>query len=160
MLHRHRPRDRSPDSHPLHTGSPGTDDDASGLRPSLNGRCWLDHLAPIAWCTNLLRSWGAGPALCILLGLPAVVSLAGVVRCLCCDGVLHDVCTLMSTRFVYFSWLRCVFFGRAELQTKKNHPKVAAVARCGLLAPKLGQRVLKRLDQALHILRRHLDPVG
>ena len=39
-----------------------------------------------AWCTNLLRSWGAGPALCILLGLPAVVSLAEVVRCLCCDG--------------------------------------------------------------------------
>lgn len=45
-------------------------------------------------------------------------------------------------------------------EAKKNHPKVAAAARRGLLAPKLGQRVLKRLDQALHILGRHLNPVG
>lgn len=45
-------------------------------------------------------------------------------------------------------------------KAKKNHPKVAAVARRGLLAPKLCQRVLKRLDQALRILRRHLNPVG
>lgn len=42
----------------------------------------------------------------------------------------------------------------------KKPPEGDLGGRRGLLAPKLGQRVLKRLDQALRILRRHLDPVG
>ena len=52
-------------------------------------------------------------------------------------------------------------FGRVKFaEAKKNHPKVAAAASRGLLASKLSQRVLKRLDQALHVLATALDPVA